>query len=296
MSEIIPLRLGARVVFADRWAGRVTGFEISESWEVLNLLVTNGLWRSNTVKLPFDTATWTADHVTFPAATSIQAFAREVPPVAAPALPLSGNTPLSIPGARVAGALICARTQQTTELLLTRGGVAYRVPVDQATFSGKELLVTTRADALERFYGNGQIEEAVREAIRRSRALPVDETMAVGVSVSDGSVHITGNVRTKQSLAVIRGAVSDVPGVNGASIEAADDATLEFDVAQALYRSGVARGAEIHPRSALGIVTLFGFTATSEAAAEAVRVASRVPGVRSVNNLTETTSRQPVPA
>jgi osmotically-inducible protein OsmY len=287
MSEIIPLRFGTRLVFSDRWAGRVTGFEIDEAWEILNILVTDGVVRSTTVKLPLDKAAWTAERVSFPEATSAQAFAREVQPVAAPARPVTAHTPLSMPGTRLAGALVDSHLRTAQELLVSRGGNTYRVPTDQVTFSGKDIVIAARGASLDRYYDDESIQEGVEQAIARSHAIPADESREIEVSVRNGRIVITGNVRTKQAKDMLTAATSTVPGVSGSSIEVVDDVSLEFDIARALHNAGIARDAGIHPRSALGDVTLFGFVRSAESAAEGVRAAARVPGVRSVHDRME---------
>jgi len=296
MSEIIPLRFGTRVVFSDRWAGRVTGFEINEAWEILNILVTVGIFRSNTVKLPLDKATWTAERVSFVEATSVQAFSREVQPVAAPARPVTARTPSSMPGIRLAGALVDSDSRTARALLVTRGGSTYLAPTGQVTFSGKGIVIAARGDSLDRYYDDESIIDAVEQAIARSRAIPADESRAIKTSARGGRVTIQGNVRTKQAKDMLTAAASSVPGATMASIEVFDDVELEFDVARALNAAGIARNAGIHPRSALGDVTLFGFAQSAAAAAEAVRAATRVSGVRSLHDRIEIASRQPAPA
>ena len=71
---------------------------------MLNISVTSGfLFASSSVRLPFTSVTsWSDDSVRI-AANSFQAFAREIPPVAAPARPLSSDTPISHPGTKFAG-------------------------------------------------------------------------------------------------------------------------------------------------------------------------------------------------
>jgi len=291
MSEIIPLRFGTCVLFSDRWAGRVTGFEIDEAWEILNIFVTDGVIRPNTVKLPLDRATWTAERLSFAEATSAQAFGREVPPVAAPARPVTARTPSSMPGTHLTGALVDSATRNARELLVTQGGNTYRVPTDQVTFSGKGVVIPARGDYLDRYYDDEWIAEAVERAISRSHAIPADESRLVEVSVRGGSVRILGNVRTRQALDTLRAAASGVPGAIAASIEVVDDVGIEFDIARALHDAGIARDAGIHPRSALGEVTLFGFADSAYVTSEAIRATKRVPGVRSVHDRIEVGAR-----
>jgi osmotically-inducible protein OsmY len=121
----------------------------------------------------------------------------------------------------------------------------------------------------------------------RSRAVTEDECRSLEISAQNGAALLSGNVRTKRSVETLDALAASVPGVEAVSVEIADDVSLESDVAGALYRSGLSRSAAIYPRSALGRVTLYGRAPSTEAAAEAMRVASRVPGVRSVNDRLE---------
>ena len=296
MSEIIPLLFGTRVVFSDRWAGHVSGIEVAEDWEVLNLMVTAGLIRRTTVKLPFEAASLVAGHVNFAGATSAQALAREVPPVAAPARPLSAGTPVSVPGTTVAGVLVDTNTHQAVELIVSRGGSKYRVRLDQVSPSGKELLVTGGESALTLFVSDAEIEEGLRDAIARRHVVPTDDMSALGISVANGIVRMRGNTRTRQALDAVYEIIASEPAVIDVRKEAVDDGSLEFDVAAALHRSGVLRGAEVYPRSNLGEVTLFGFAVSAGAASEVVLVTSRVPGVQAVHDRIEVRSAQVVTA
>jgi osmotically-inducible protein OsmY len=293
---IAPLTLGSKVRFADRWSGRLTAFEIDDSWEVVNLLVTEGLFRQTTVKLPADAATWDANRVEFADVPSGKAFGREVPPVAVPARALSQDTSLSLPGTRLLGALTDVDSRRATGILLVFSGKRYRLPVENFTMSGKELLLTTRTEAMEPYYSDEELEDAAREAIRRSRAVSSDEFSSLDVSVSGANLLVAGNARTPQSVNALREVVSSVAGVQGSEVNVADDFGLEAAVAQALYRNDVTRGAEVYPRSALGVVALFGQARSPEVAADAVRVASKVPGIRAVHDRLDVSGRAPAAA
>src|SRR3972149_812979 len=97
------LRLGCPVRFRDRWQGRLVAFEIDEGWLVLNVVVSRGLFRPVEVRLPFSIAAAWDDGALSLDCTSDQAFGREVPPLAAPAMPISARTPVSAAEARLAG-------------------------------------------------------------------------------------------------------------------------------------------------------------------------------------------------
>src|SRR3990172_6692546 len=115
------LRLGCPVRFRDRWQGRLAAFEIDEGWRVLNVVVSRGLFRPVEVRLPFSIATAWDDSALSLDCTSDQAFGRELPPVAAPALPLSARTPVSAAEVRLAGALVERESRRVSRLLLTAG-------------------------------------------------------------------------------------------------------------------------------------------------------------------------------
>src|SRR3989304_399938 len=96
------LRLGCPVRFRDRWQGRLAAFEIDEDWLVLNVVISRGLLRPVEVRLPFSIADAWDEAALSLDCTSDQAFGRELPPVAAPAMPLSAHTPVSPAAARLA--------------------------------------------------------------------------------------------------------------------------------------------------------------------------------------------------
>jgi osmotically-inducible protein OsmY len=179
----------------------------------------------------------------------------------------------------VAGALIDAKTRRAVEMIVSRGGSKYRVPVDRLVSGGESALVLYVSDA--------GIEEEIREAISKRRVVPTDDMSALGIAVENGTVRVRGNTRTPQALVAVYEIAAGVRGVRGVSEEAVDDGKLEFDIAAALHRSGVLRGAEVYPRSRLGEITLFGFAVSAEAASEVVLVTSRVPGVQAVQDRIE---------
>ncbi len=280
----------------DRWGGRLTGIEVDESWEALNVLVSGGLIRPTTIKLPLEMASLSKDGLAFTEVTTAQAFAREVPPVAAPARPLSAATPVSMPGTRLAGALVAQRSRRLAGLLLSRGGSLYTMPVDQVTFTGKELHPAGQADSLTRYYADEEFAEAVREAITGHHILNGDELRTLEISVAGGNAVITGSVRTKQVREAIQTAAQTVTGLGSVDVRVIDDLDIEFEIGQVLYQAGVSRTAEVYPRSALGEVSLFGYADTKDSAAEAMRVASRVPGVRTVHDRLDIRRSQPAMA
>src|SRR3989304_6083122 len=98
------LRLGCPVRFRDRWQGRLVAFEIDEDWLLLNGVVSPGPFGPPAGRPPFPIADAWDEAALSLDCTSDQAFGRELPPVAAPAMPLSAHTPVSPAEARLAGA------------------------------------------------------------------------------------------------------------------------------------------------------------------------------------------------
>ena len=284
-SPLSPLRLGCPVRFRDRWQGRLTALEIDDQWLVLNLVLSRGIFRPLDVKLPFSAASrWDDDSLSLDC-TSEEAFGRQLPPVAAPTRPLSGRTPLSARDARLAGALVDRASRRVSRLLLSWGLFApgrRMVPVQDVTLEDGVIRVAAQTDALPVFRPDSELAEAVRGALAAHRYLTTDDRRALSVEVADGAAHLSGNVRTPQAKAYVYAAAASVPGVTAVVDTVVHDRQLEIDVARALDAAGLFRHARIYVRSALGDVTLGGFVRAKAVTPDIVKVASRVPGVRSV--------------
>src|SRR5205807_1887480 len=163
------------VRFQDRWSGRLAGMDVDETWEVLNISVQRGLLRRTTVKLPLNAATgWSADYLAFDGLASDAAFARELPPVAAPARPISVDTPVAMPGARLAGALVERSSRRARALLIRREGELYQVRCDEARFMGKELHPGVQPQNLVPYLADDELAERANRAIAASRELAYD--------------------------------------------------------------------------------------------------------------------------
>lgn len=282
-----PLILGVPVQFRDRWQGRLTAIEVDETWEVLNLVVRGGLLRwSSAVKLPFSASTgWSDHHVAFDC-TSRQAFAREVPPIAAPARPLSKDTPLSLPGAALAGLLVERSSRRAGQVIITASAVRRsRVPVADVSFEGKVMRIAAQAENLAPYLTDEEIALRVRHILARDGILTGEERGSVIADVSSGVVTLSGNVRTKRVRERIEALAAAMDGASGVRNQVVDDIELELAIGQALSRSGLQRRAEVYARSMLGEVTLFGSAASAATVDDVVRVVSAVPGVRTVRSL-----------
>ena len=297
-GETSPLRLGARVCFADRWQGRVTSFDISEDWDVLNLTISSGmLFFSNAVKLPFTEAIRWSEDALYLSTNSFKAFAREVPPLAAPSRPLSAEIPTAHTGTRLAGLVIEPKSRRATEVLIARGvGHTFRVPVSQVAFDGKVLTLGSQTDNLAEFLSDDEILRAVKDAIAGDSRLTPDDKSRLDFRVENGIAHAAGNVRVRPARNHIEEVLSRVPGVLAFKDEIVDDITLETNVALALDRAGIARLSAVYARSNLGDVTLYGHAPSPRTVEDIVREVGRVPGVRNIIKKIGSPEPEPTPA
>lgn len=285
LTKIAPLQLGCRAQFTDRWQGTLTSFEVTDEWRVLNVAVTFGVFKRTTLRLPFERATaWDAEHVAFNC-TAAEVLAREVPPVASPARPLSAETPLALQGAQLLGALVEAERRTAVELVIgKRLGRRLRVATNHIGFEGKVLTLTVQPDTLPDYVSDGELEFRVRDALAVDRFLTPDDRRCLTVAIVDGRVTMSGNVRTKIAREQAERAAMRVPGVVSVENRAISDIELEPMIGQALQAAGVAHAVNVYIRSSLGDVTLDGTAPSARAVEDIVRAISRVPGVRSVIN------------
>ena len=291
-----PLRLGCPVRFRDRWQGRLAALEIDDQWLVLNLVLRRGILRPLEVKLPFSTASqW--DHRSLSLdCTSGQAFGRQIPPVAVPPRPLSGKTPLSVRGARLAGALIDSTSRRASHLLLSWGLLApalRRISVRGVTLEGGMIKLAVQKGALQIYRPDSELAEAVRAALAADPYLTADDRRALNVEIVDEVAHLSGNVRTSQAKSYAYQAAASVLGVAAVVDAVVHDDRLEIDVARALDAAGLSRYGRIYIRSALGHLTLGGFVRAEAAILDIVKATSAVSGVRSVASRIEVAEGPP---
>jgi len=281
------LRLGARVRFQDRWTGSVAAIEINEDWEVYNMAVRYGFFKAVTVRLPLEPATaWDDGFLAFDDTTSAAAFARELPPIAAPSRPISRETPVS-GGCRLAGLLVDRATRRAREVLLDRGGKMYRVPVAGVAFEGKTLHPGVQPDALVPYYPEDELRDRLRDALRATNEITTSELQDIHVEGSGAETRLVGNVRSKHSREAVRRAASAALGTAVNADALTDDIQLETDIGLALERAGLTRTAEVFVRCTLGDVILFGYAPSQSVADEVVRATEGQPGVRAVHNRIE---------
>lgn len=295
--KVAALRLGAPVQFRDRLQGKVAAIEVDEEWEVLNLVIKRGLLRWTTrVKLPFSASPqWSDSQVAFDC-TSSQAFSREVPPVAAPARPLSPATPLSLPGATLAGLLVEPGRRFATDVIIRRGRTTNRAPVEDLSFEGRALHVATHGDVLHVYLTDEELENLAREALAAQHVLTGEERRTVTLEVSGGVITVKGNVLTKNTKKALKQVMSRLAHAAVIHIAVVDDLDLELAIGQALDRAGFTHATHVYARSSLGDVTLYGEAPSPQVADDIVRAVSRLPGVRSVRSLLQVGQRQPAPA
>ena len=279
------LRPGCPVRFRDRWQGRLTGFEIDEGWLVLNIIVSRGLFRPLEVKLPFSIAVaWDNDALSLDC-TSDQAFGRELPPVAAPAMPISTGTPVSAAEARLVGALVGRESRRVSRLLLASGRLTRTtrsVAVADVTLERGVVHLAAQFDALPVYRPDMELLQAVRDALAAHPHLTADERRAITLDVADGLVHLSGNVRSPQAAAAAREAAASVPGVSEVRSAVVDDRALETAAGRALDAAGMFRYGRLYVRAALGEVTVGGYLSAAGPARDIVKAAAAVPGVCSV--------------
>lgn len=295
-SYAAPLKFGATLQFNDRWRGKLAGFEITEDWEVVNLLAESGAfsWKRS-VRLPFSAAQeWDDDHISF-GCTSVEAFAREVPPLAVPARPVSEKTPIAVGGLSLTGALVRASDRRATEALLRHGFNEYRVRTEDVAFEGKTMTLSIHVENMPLYRPDSVLREDVWQALQRDPFVTADDRREMQIEAVGGHARLHGNVRTKYAKEHAERALSDIPGLMSLANELVDDLELEQNVGLAMEQAGIQRSAEIYVRSSLGDVTLTGYAPSAEMADEAVRVVSRAPGVRRVTNRIEVRPRE-VPA
>ena len=290
-TEIAPLHLGARICFEDRWQGRLAGFDITEEWEVVNVTIATGfLFGRNSVKLPFSAIKSFDESAVYVSLNSFKAFAREVPPVAMPARPVSAATPVAHPGAKLAGVLIRTSDRRVSDVLIEARGKTYRATRDQVSFDGPTLSIGQQVDTLPQFIDDDVLLARVHEAIGGDEVMPIDDKRTIDVSVDRGTVTIGGNVRIHQTRDLVVGIVKRVPGVVIVRSVIVDDLALEGAIGMALDRAGLTRTAEINARSILGRVKVYGYAPSLRAIDDIVREVARVPGVRHVESHIELAS------
>lgn len=297
-DRIAPVRLGSRVCFEDRWQGRVSGLEVDEDWNVLNISVGSGfLFAGSSVRLPFTSVTSWSDESVQIAANSFQAFGRQIPPAGAPARPLAANTPTSNPGTKFAGAVVRQGDRRVLELILTRGvrGL-FRVPVKDVSFTGKTMTIAVQTGQLVRYYPDAQISEELHRRLSEDASIPTEDKAHIKFDVEDGVVTVNGNVRVRQTLDYMEGLAASAPGVVSIANELHDDFEIEAAIGFALNAAGASRDGKVYVRSNLGEVQIDGFVASERAADDVKRTVARVSGVHSIVNRLQVRSAATAPA
>lgn len=284
VARIAPVRIGAPTCFDDRWTGRVTGIDVQDDWTVLNVTVTAGFIALKSVKLPFSSATSWSDAAVRIAATNTQAFAREIPPVAAPATALTGKTGTSHQGTRFAGLLVRTADRRAEEVILSRGGKLYRIPAAQVKLEGETLTLGVAPESLAPYEADADILQRLHEAILGDQTLMPDDKLYLKTEVEHGEAVLSGNVHVDVTKDHIEAISRKVQGVIGVRNELRHDFEIEVDIGRALERAGLYQDARIAVRSSLGHVTLVGTAPSERAIEDIVRTAAKVPGARQVKS------------
>jgi len=282
------IELGDNVRFQDRWQGYISGFDVSDEMELLNVVVTSGiLFFKQSVRLPATALKdWSNDWVDIDA-NSFAAFGREVPPVAVPSKPISGDSPVSHPGARLSGILVKQQGRLITEVLISRGGKRYRIAASDVRVEGNTITLGRHFEALPVYHGDSQLEGKLHDAIADDDYLTTDDKRSVSVYVDGGVAVIGGNVRVGETRDHVRAIIEGTPGLLGVRDESVDDISLEQAIGMALNKSGLQRRADVFARSNLGHVTLYGTSRSDELTGDVTREIARIHGVREVTSRLE---------
>lgn len=291
MVDWMPIRLGCPVRFRDRWSGRLRTLEVDEGWEVVNVSLQRGILQKATVKLPLTAATsWSDQDIAFDEVTSGKAFAREIPPVAAPTRTLSRDTKVNLPDSRLTGAVIDRVSRVLVQIIVDCRGQEYRVQREDISFQGAALQLGVQVENLAPYLSDEALAEIVRDALANNRDLAWDDRRSLEIQARNGILSVTGNLRTKGARASLHSSLIEALGDYPLQFDVVDDVQLESNIGQALDRAGLPRAAEVYARSTLGRVLLYGYAESAGAIAEAIRAVSRVPGVRAVENRMEVRS------
>ena len=283
-----PLLLNSRVVFVDGNSAQLTAIEVDESWEILNIVVSRGLfrWRQR-VRLPFSTASAWSESDVHLTCTQSEAFSRELPPVATPSRPISTETPMALADSRISGALVSTQARTATFLIVRLGTRQVRVAISDTTFEGKTLRINVQPEALDEHRTDGDIAAGAWRLLRDDHVIMPDELDGMEISSSGSVLSLTGNVRRNSTKERTEALMSSVAGITAFRSSLKDDLQLEIDIAALLTKAGIQRVASIYPRSSLGEVILFGRAPTAQVAEDATKIASRADGVLNVTRRLE---------
>ncbi len=286
-----PLMLGAPVIFRDRWQGRLAAMDVDTNWEVLNVVIQRGVLRwSSEVKLPLSAATgWADDHITFDC-TSRQAFGREIPPIAALAPRLSKATTVNLPRAVLSGLMVAVASRRASEIIVLQGpGLRKqtRIAVGSVIIQGDSLRITASSEDLPPYRTDSELAASVLSALSLDGSLGADDRRVLSVEAVNGTVRLSGNVRTGDTKKRIERIARSVPGAESVESRLVDDPDLELGIGRALDQSGLLNGANIYVRSRLGEVTISGYVRASRTEFEIVRVISAMAGPCRVKSVLE---------
>ena len=126
------------------------------------------------------------------------------------------------------------------------------------------------------------IEAEVRLRLDRDDGLHVRSLARYEVAVTEGCARLTGHVRQRQVANAMVGLGGRVRGVSSIDERLVADDELVPRVASAIGRSALNRGSRLVVRAEFGRVRIGGVYDSGDARADALRVATAVPGVVAV--------------
>ena len=194
------------------------------------------------------------------------------------------------PAGKLRGIIAHRESGALLALLLSRRmfGPLLRLPADPGvSIDGNSVLVANDPPSpsdLPQYRDDRDILRDVIECLREERLLWPEDFMDVSVFVGDGVVSLAGNVRAPIVRWRVTGRVRRISGVVSLIDELIEDQQLEIAVAAALGRQLPGTGLQVRVSAWVGHVELQGLAPDERTLEEAVRVASGVPGVRSVES------------
>ena len=194
------------------------------------------------------------------------------------------------PAGKLRGIIAHRESGALLALLLSRRmfGPLLRLPADQIVSIGADdVFVDDHAPSLPRlphYRDDRDILRDIFECLREERLLWPEDFMDVSVFVGDGVVRLAGNVRAPIVRRHVTERVRRIPGGLSLIDDLAGDQELEVAVAAALGRQLAGSGLQARVIVWVGHVELEGQAPDQRTAEAAVRIASGVPGVRTVTS------------
>ena len=290
MTRPCVLLFGASARFRDGRHGQLTGVLVEpNSRTVAGLDVTNHLG-GRRLYVPAEPVT-----AAFPDGVHVNLRSDSIPTGMRPGdIQLIPNEPVwwqgaAKPLARLKG-VIAGQTGILCAFVLGRRPLGPRFRLDaRQIIEMDQARILVRPDTpqlplLPRYRTDDEIQVDVLREIELEPRLLDRDLPALRVEVTDGAVHLGGNVCTPQLRRNILQRARRVAGVLSVTDELIEDRELEVAIAAALTNDPATRRLDVYVFARTGEVELAGELPSQELAEQAVLVASRVPGVRSVKS------------